>query len=338
MKVETYRAVPSGAAFLFEVIGVSERSAFFDASNGDRSYDAASFARVFESLTPRDGIVAGADDELEVVASSPAAMSVEVSEGVAWIQGRYYQLYSSPEVLTVPAADSTNDRIDRVVVRLDLSTAARTISVAYVEGTAASSPSAPSLTRNSETWELSLAQILVEANATEIETADITDERGDTTLCGAIQTVNTLHLVNVPTVRVYHDADQSVSDSTMTALAFNSERFDTDSMHDVSTNNSRLTANTPGYYQITACVRWEANANGLRLIRIRLNGTTDLAGVHEINLSADILDQVVTTLWYMEEGDYVECTAYQTSGAPLNVQIPSGAHALSPEFMMVRVG
>ena len=50
--------------------------------------------------------------------------------------------------------------------------------------------------------------------------------------------------------RAYHDASQSISNSSATSLALNQERYDTDTIHDLSTNNSRLTAPSDGYYHI----------------------------------------------------------------------------------------
>src|SRR5690606_40352587 len=79
----------------------------------------------------------------------------------SYLQGRYYQLYSAAEVLEVPDADDTNDRIDRVVVRLDLSNAARKISVVYREGTPSGSPSPPALRSEEHTSELQSRENLV---------------------------------------------------------------------------------------------------------------------------------------------------------------------------------
>ena len=39
-------------------------------------------------------------------------------------------------------------------------------------------------------------------------------------------------LPSLPGARVYHNANQSISNTTVTALAFNSERWDTDTIHD----------------------------------------------------------------------------------------------------------
>jgi hypothetical protein len=58
------------------------------------------------------------------------------------------------------------------------------IDILVKKGTPAPSPVPPGLTRTPETWELSLAQVRVEAGATSILSAKITDERGSASLCG----------------------------------------------------------------------------------------------------------------------------------------------------------
>jgi len=136
--------------------------------------------------------------------------------------------------------------------------------------------------------------------------------------------------------RVYHNVAQTLANATLTTLAFNSERFDTDGMHDNVTNNSRLTCKTAGKYQITGQVRFAANATGVRAAYIRLNGVTYIAVSGRPSASAvNINDIVVTTLYDLAINDYVEILVYQNSGATLDV-VADGNY--SPEFMMVRVG
>ena len=79
--------------------------------------------------------------------------------------------------------------------------------------------------------------------------------------------------------RVYHNANQNIAHNTLTALALNSERWDTDAYHDVTTNNSRLTvpAGQAGKYIIVGHVRFDNNSSGARQIVIRLNGATNLS-------------------------------------------------------------
>lgn len=142
--------------------------------------------------------------------------------------------------------------------------------------------------------------------------------------------------ITPPSARVYHNAAQSIPNATLAALSFNSERFDTDSIHSTSSNTSRLTCNTAGLYLITGAVAFDANAAGIRSLRVRLNGATYLAN-QQVNASGGGLDSMLTvsTLYQMAAGDYVEMVVYQNSGGSLNCQSASN---YSPEFGMVKVG
>ena len=76
--------------------------------------------------------------------------------------------------------------------------------------------------------------------------------------------------------RAHHSSNQSITNNTFTVLSLNSERWDTDSIHDNSTNNSRLTCNTAGKYIITAGVYWGQDTSGERVLEIFFNGATVL--------------------------------------------------------------
>jgi hypothetical protein len=56
----------------------------------------------------------------------------------------------------------------------------------------------------------------------------------------------------VQAARVYHSADQSVSNAAWGALAFDSEDTDSEGLHDNSTHNSRLTVVHAGTYLLAA--------------------------------------------------------------------------------------
>ena len=163
---------------------MTEIYGLFDAADPmdpDRVYTSEAFARLFRAMM-RDGIVHNDGAELAVSPTVPAAMSVSVGTGMALIQGRYY-INDGDLTLNVEAADPSHPRIDRVVVRLE-ATPGRTVHAVVKKGTPAPSPVPPGLTRTAETWELSLAQVRVEAGATSIVAGKITDERGNTSLCG----------------------------------------------------------------------------------------------------------------------------------------------------------
>lgn len=141
----------------------------------------------------------------------------------------------------------------------------------------------------------------------------------------------------VPACRVYHNTNQSINDSTWTALVLNAERFDTDTMHDTSTNNSRITINTAGVYQITGNVEFAAKSTNVRLLAIYVNSIatgTRIALVTALGSSAPTR-MGISTLYSLDQNDYVELCVYQNSGGALNITY---APAASPEFTAVKVG
>lgn len=134
-------------------------------------------ARVFAQT----GVVKGALGELAVTASG-SDMTVSVASGRAVIQGEFYQS-DATQKKTIAPADSTNPRIDRVILRLDWT--AKNITLVVLTGTPAANPEPPDLTQNDilsgasqPMWEVSLARVYVPAGATSISQSNITDERG----------------------------------------------------------------------------------------------------------------------------------------------------------------
>lgn len=120
-----------------------------------------------------DGVLRAVDNELEGFGDS-TGMQVKVRTGQAFVQGVYYA-NDAVKTIAVTAADPSNPRIDRIVLRLDWS--ANTVTAAVLAGTPAGSPSAPALTQTSSTWEIPIAQVAVAAGATGIAAANVTDDR-----------------------------------------------------------------------------------------------------------------------------------------------------------------
>ena len=135
--------------------------------------------------------------------------------------------------------------------------------------------------------------------------------------------------------RVYHSADQAIPDSTWTALAFDSERWDTDTIHDPVANNSRLTCKTPGKYIISLAIRFDAHATGFRVAALRVNVPLLIAAQENPPGLSDYVRFTVTTIWDLALNAYVEAYVWQNSGGALNVLATAG---YSPEFMMQRIG
>lgn len=144
-------------------------------------------------------------------------------------------------------------------------------------------------------------------------------------------------------VRITHSANQSIADSALTALAFNTERFDqaagaASTMHDPITNNTRLTCRISGVYMIGANIDWSSlSTAGYRQLSLRVTGTTTIAHTQTTAVGSAIdTTQNINALYSLTSGtDYVEVMVYQNSGAALGVQLNAN---FSPEFWMVRVG
>lgn len=136
--------------------------------------------------------------------------------------------------------------------------------------------------------------------------------------------------------RVTHNANQSITTTaTQQALIFNTEHFDTDSIHDIVTNNNRLTCRTAGTYAIYGCAEFAANATGYRQLSVRVGGTNYVATVTIPSAGAGPPSVVaIATHWNLAVGEYVELMALQTSGGALNVNATSN---YSPVFSMAKV-
>ena len=137
---------------------------------------------------------------------------------------------------------------------------------------------------------------------------------------------NPAFLHDPPCCRVYNSANISIPDSTNTALTFNSERYDTDTMHSTAVNTGRITFTTAGKYHVATSLTFAANSSGVRLAFIRLNGATTIA---RHSHPGDTGDLSFGTDYSFAAADYVEVLVYQTSSGALNV---SAAGNYSPEF------
>lgn len=155
---------------------------FFNSVNGDRTYNADDISNYFLKLIT-NGVFATPSNAMQVQENS--GMTVQVSAGWGFINCKWIN-NDAPYLLTLDAPDLVLNRIDRIVLRLDTSTAARSITIAIKKGTAGTTPNPPALTRANSVYELSLAQIYVAANTSGITQANITDERANTSVCGYV--------------------------------------------------------------------------------------------------------------------------------------------------------
>lgn len=141
--------------------------------------------RQFNKLRYTNGVFieSSLDDDLQVIPGN--GMSVKVYKGGCHIEGAL--AYNDNAItLSLEAANATLRRIDRIVARFNTSTNVRSIMVYVKTGTNAANPVAPALQRESNFWELGLADITIPAGATSISASNILDTRMDDSLCGRV--------------------------------------------------------------------------------------------------------------------------------------------------------
>jgi hypothetical protein len=140
---------------------------------------------------------------------------------------------------------------------------------------------------------------------------------GTTTLTLPVQTGTVM--VNGPAFSAYVGSNQSVSNSTFTKVAINTEEFDTASCFDTSTY--RFTPNVAGYYQVSGIVSVGTSAITAGLSAIYKNGSrykdgSSLGGIS--GSSFTFLASQVSALIYMNgTTDYIELYAYVVATTPI---------------------
>lgn len=133
--------------------------------------------------------------------------------------------------------------------------------------------------------------------------------------------------------RLVRTSALSLPSASWTVVDFGagSEVSDPTGMHDVTTNNARITIAKAGWYMVSAggIFGIESTA-GTRLIRIRLNGGAAGIGVLAMGSSvanpATVFQTAVSvgTVRHLDVGDYLTCEAYQDSGITMTLQHLSG--------------
>lgn len=153
-------------------------SGYFDSVNDDRLYNAEQMTTYFRGLVS-DGVFADVGDGLQVVAGT--GLSVQVKPGRAVVNCRWVE---NDDYFSVNLTNSSSqlNRWTAVILRLDYS--GREIVITSKDGTPATTPEKPTMTRNDIYYELCLAYVYVAKGATSILQKDITDTRANSNICG----------------------------------------------------------------------------------------------------------------------------------------------------------
>lgn len=161
-----------------------ERYYFFNSTENDqRIYQAQDFARFHHQIVGNG--VSNDKNKANLSVKPKKDMNVTMGAGYMFINGYLYENTTAKD-FTIDTADAGSDRIDRVIIRFDNNPEERRIYAFILKGTPGDEPKPPQLTRSGYIYDMSVAQILIKAGQSFIESEDITDERGDESVCGYI--------------------------------------------------------------------------------------------------------------------------------------------------------
>lgn len=124
-----------------------------------------------------------------------------------------------------------------------------------------------------------------------------------------------------PECQVYDAAGLTVTNSTFTLLTFNTEAYDTDSMHSTSSNTSRININTSGMYEVELYVNLPTATYTVFSVNMRLNSGGASGGgtsvfTHQTGSPGGAPQQLYRSVKMpLTSGNYYEFFVFQTSGA-----------------------
>ena len=141
-------------------------------------------------------------------------------------------------------------------------------------------------------------------------------------------------ILTPPKCFLMNDVSVPLGANSSVVIPFGTEIIDTHSMHDSITNNTRITIGIAGTYHIIGEAKFSGADGGVRGLKIRKNGTIDLAlsqtpaatGGQIVVINIADLDSFIA-------GDYIELVAINTATTSSDVVTSS----VGPFFKVVRI-
>ncbi|MEG0873046.1 MAG: hypothetical protein RSG48_03695 [Clostridia bacterium] len=187
----------------------------------DRAEEASFFAQYFSNFIG-NGVFGASSSSMQIMENGGMNFKVQKS-GSCFING-YMGFVENDEIYNIEASGTSLNRLDRIVARLNLTN--RDINIVVKKGVESSNPIAQEIQRNADIYELSLATIAVNKNATIINQSNITDTRLDKVVCGlvtgTVESVDTSTLFNQ--YLSWYNITASSAESSLETLQLNFEK------------------------------------------------------------------------------------------------------------------
>ena len=262
-------------------------------------------------------IVVATDDITSQVASA-----TESVEGIAEIADQTETDAGTDDVRFITPL-KLNDRVASEILSGILELADQTETDAGTDDARAITP----LKLNDRVASEILTGILALASQAEVDAGTVTDK------AVTPATLSSSSAFGVSGAKAFGSANQSIATgASLKVVAFNSEAYDTDTIHDNVTDNSRLTVPTGATrVRLTGYVKWQPNGSSFRRLKIRKNGAVgtiddDQAG-YEPDIFTSAANASVPDLGvFIDSGivravatDFFELQVSQESGLSLNL-------------------
>lgn len=267
---------------------------FFNSAPGDRrTYQAADFASYFGSVLSTGFLHTNKTPGMEARVET-GTLNTIVSAGKAIMKGYAYE-NTADLTLTHVIPEPDADRIDRIVLRLDLRNSERTIKLAVKQGTSGPTPEPPALQRDNFIYELSVARIRVRKNTVQLLAEDLVDERLIESVGGLVSS-----LITVPTEQFQRQWDeflQGVIDEGFAPVSYVDQK--------ITETRGYIDGKAWQKHKLTQDTGFATQINGQNLDNIRTSGY----------YVGDNVTNAPSASWYMFEvivfsGVYVKQIAY----------------------------
>lgn len=141
---------------------------------------------------------------------------VTIGTGLAWIKPNTFSGKSitntTAATITIPLSNGTLPRKDRIVLRFD--SANNMSSFVLLQGTPASTPQSPAISRTSLIYDLCLYEILVPAGSTVVTQDNITNTMMDESICGIMRD----GVTGIPTAQLQSQVNALIEELRETIL------------------------------------------------------------------------------------------------------------------------
>lgn len=143
------------------------------------------------------------------------------------------------------------------------------------------------------------------------------DKNSASAFDAGVRDVGTFILSNKPRAHAYDNTGVVLTDGVDTLLALSGELSDNDNMHSTTTNTSRFTINTPGYYDIRIGVQLPAATYTVNNINARVNAAEVVGAGVGIGPFLSVTPRFIQASFFYQFAlnDHFQIWINQTSGA-----------------------